>query len=232
MKLKVENNKKMNNKLRIILVVTFLFLFTIANYIQLRGSYLEYLELGSKYTSIFFTNLTYKYGIMGISFIFLYFIIYFTNRGIKKGLQPFLQKENKKIPKLPNKSIALVISAIVSIIVSQAFMQKIMLVKNGTAFGIEDSIFGLDISYYMFQKPMVETLTVYFVGLFIGLSIYMALYYVIVFNYYFDGVERQDAKRKLVYEKTNKKYIIYSYWNCNFNNIKCTKYYVWKNINC
>ena len=190
MRLKVENNKKRINKLRIILVVTFLFVFAIANYIQLRGSYLEYLELGQKYTSIFFTNLTYKYAIMVINFVILYFIIYFTNKGIRKGLQPFLQKENKKIPKLPNKSIALVISAIVSIVVSQVFMQKIMLVKNGTAFGIQDSIFGLDISYFMFQKPMIESLALYFVALFVGLSIYMALYYVIVFNYYFDGVER------------------------------------------
>ena len=81
-------------------------------------------------------------------------IKHLTNRGIRKGLKPFFEKEKKEMPKLPNKSLALVISAIVSIVVSAVFMQKIMLVMNGTAFGIQDPIFGLDISYYMFQKPV------------------------------------------------------------------------------
>ncbi len=56
------------------------------------------------------------------------------------------------MPKLLNKSLALVISAVVSFVVSSAFMQKIMLMINGTSFGNQDPIFGLDIAYYMFQN--------------------------------------------------------------------------------
>ena len=138
---------------------------------------------------------------MAVNFVILYFILYFTNRGIKKGLKPFFEKEKKEIPKLPNKSLALVISALVSFVTSSALMQKIMLIANGTSFGIQDPIFGLDIAYYMFQKPVIETLALYFVILFVGLSIYIALYYVIAFNRYFDGVDGKMLKESLFMKK-------------------------------
>ena len=189
-------NKKKKNRTRMILVLLFLLLFAGISYIELRGSYLEYLELGQNYT-----NLTYRYGIMAVNFVILYFILYFTNRGIKKGLKPFFEKEKKEIPKLPNKSLALVISALVSFVTSSALMQKIMLISNGTSFGIQDPIFGLDIAYYMFQKPVIETLALYFVILFVGLSIYIALYYVIAFNRYFDGVDGKMLKESLFMKK-------------------------------
>ena len=191
------------NKSRMILVLLFLIVFAIINYVQLRGSYLEYLELGEVYTNIFYTNLIYKYGIMVINFVILYFIIYFTNRGIKKGLKPFFEKEEKKMPKLLNKSLALVIAILVSIIVSAVFMHKIMLVKSMTSFGVQyqDVIYGLDIAYYIFQKPVIEMFLMYFITLIIGISIYTALYYVIVFNRYFNGVDGKMLKESLFLKK-------------------------------
>ena len=139
--------KSQKNRTRMLLVLLFIAIFAVISYVQLRGSYLEYLELGESYTSIFFTNLIFKYSIMAINFVILYFVIYFTNRGIKKGLQPFFEKEKKHMPKLLNKSLALVISAVVSFFTSSAIMQKIMLATSNASFGIQDPIFGLDISY-------------------------------------------------------------------------------------
>ena len=80
-------------------------------------------------------------------------------------------------------------------------MQKIMLIINGTSFGNQDPIFGLDIAYYMFQKPVIEMLLFYFVVLFVGLSLYMALYYVIVFNRFFDGVDGKMLKESIFMKK-------------------------------
>lgn len=196
-----ERNRKNKNRTRMMLVLLFIAIFVLVSYIQLRGSYLEYQEIGEQYVQIFYTNLIYKYTIMVVNFVILYFIIYMTNRGIKKGLKPFFEKENKKIPKLPNKSLALVISAIVSIIVSAVFMQKIMLAINNTSFGIQDSIFNLDISYYMFIKPVLESAILYFIFIVVGLSLYMALYYVIVFNMYFDGIDGKMLKQSLFMKK-------------------------------
>lgn len=198
---KETRNKKGKSKTRMILVILFLLIFAGISYIQLRGSFLEYKELGEQYINIFYTNMSYKYSIMAINFVILYLMIYFTNRGIKKGLKPFFEKENKPMPKLLNKSLALVISAIVSIIVSEVLMQKIMLAINSTSFGIQDTVFNLDIAYYIFQKPVVEALVIYFTVLFIGLSIYMALYYVIVFNRFFDGIDGKMLKQSLFMKK-------------------------------
>ena len=207
-----ENNKKeiikKKNKIRRRLVIAFLVLFFAISYIELRGSYLEYLELGQNYISIFKTNMMYRYGIMAIIFIVLYFVLYMTNRGIKKGLKPFFDKEKKEMPKLPNKSLALVISSIFSIIISSALMQKIILMINGTSFAIPDPMFGLDISYYVFQKPVIETFILYFIIFLVSLSLYMALYYVITFNRYFDGVEGKMLKESLFMKKLSRNVLL------------------------
>ena len=86
---KKESTKKKKSKLRMGLVLLFLIIFAGITYVLLRGSYLEYLELGENFTDVFQTNLTYKLAIMGINFVILYFLIYLTNRGIKKGLTDF-----------------------------------------------------------------------------------------------------------------------------------------------
>ena len=196
-----KNEPKKKSKLRMILVIGFILILAIVNYIQLRSSYLEYMELGKNYIDVFYTNLKYKYSIMAINFVFLYFVIYFTNRGIKKGLKKFFEKEKKTMPKLPNKSIALVIAAIASIFVSAVVVEKIMLVINSTSFGIQDPVFGLDISYFVFQKPVIEMFITYFIILFVGLSLYMSLYNIIVFNRYFDGVDGKMLKQSIFMKK-------------------------------
>ncbi len=196
-----KKDKNGKSKTRMILVILFLIIFAGISYIQLRGSYLEYKELGEQYIQVFYTNNIYRYVIMAVNFVFLYFVIYLTNRGIKKGLKEFFDKEKKPMPKLLNKSLALVIAAIASIIISTVLMQKIMLVINSTSFGIQDTIFNFDIAYYIFQKPVIEAFALYFTVLFVGLSIYMALYYIIVFNRFFDGIDGKMLKQSLFMKK-------------------------------
>ena len=185
---------KFNKKIRTILVIAFIILYVFITYISLRGDYLEYLELGEQYVKVFFTNLKYKYSIMGISFVLLSGIIYFTTRGIKKGLKPFFEQEKKEMPKLPNKSITLIISAIVSVIISHTLLEKILLFASNVSFEKADIIFNLDISYYMFIKPLIVELLMYFIMLIIGISIYMTAYYILVFNLCFEAVDRKLLK--------------------------------------
>ena len=82
-----ENN--VFNRIKNILVTVFILLYIIITYVTLRAEYLECAELGNQYIQNFWTNLQYKYAIMGISFIIICTIMIFTNRGIKKGLKPF-----------------------------------------------------------------------------------------------------------------------------------------------
>lgn len=186
-------NKKINinNKIKVIAVITFIIIYAITTYISLRGQYLEYTELGTQYVNIFFTNIKYKYSIMVITFLILSTIIYFTNRGIKKGLKPFFEQDKKEMPKLPNKSITLIVAAIASVIISNTLLEKILLCASNVSFQQADIIFNLDISYYMFIKPLIEEILKYFIILVIGLSIYVAGYYILVFNIFFEAVDRK-----------------------------------------
>lgn len=195
-----ENTKK-KSKLRMIFVLAFLALFALVTYVVLKGSYLEYKELGEQYINVFWTNINYKYGLMLINFILLYFVMYFTNRGIKKGLAVFFEQENKEMPKLPNKSIAFVVAVIASLVISTIIMPKILMLTSGTSFGITDRIFNLDISYYMFIKPVISFIILYFTILILALSAYMLLYYVIVFNMYFEGIDRATLKESNMMKK-------------------------------
>ena len=199
MKQEKKQNKKM--KTRVILVLLFIALFSVISYISLRGSYLEYKELGENYTEVFFTNLKYKYTIFGINFISLYFIIYMTTRGIKKGLKSFFDIEKKEMPKVPNKSIAFIISAVVSALMSSVIMKQIILCSSNASFGIQDPIYNFDIAYYMFQKPIIQMFLLYFMAILVGLTVYMALYYIIVFNKDFDGVDGKMLKQSSLIKK-------------------------------
>lgn len=193
--------ERKKSKTRMIIVLLFMVIFAIVTYINLRGTYLQYKELGENYVQAFFTNLSYKYIIFGTNFIVLYILMYFTNRGIKKGLKVFFDKESKEMPKLLNKSISFVIAIIVSTFMSNILMKKILLCSSNASFGVTDPIFGFDIAFYMFQKPLIETLLIYFIGIIIGLTIYMAVYYIIIFNKYFDGVDGKMLRESLLIKK-------------------------------
>ena len=99
------------------------------------------------------------------------------------------------MPKLPNKSISFIISVLVSAITTEIILNQYMLFTNATWFGINDPVFGMDIGYFMFQKPFIETILSYLILLIIGLTIYTVIYYIIVFNICFDGIDRETLKK-------------------------------------
>ena len=75
-----------------ILVILFILIFAITSYIQIRGSYLEYLELGENYLDVFYTNLIYQYVIMAINFVLLFFVIYLKKLGTFFYIFPFIKQ--------------------------------------------------------------------------------------------------------------------------------------------
>lgn len=187
--------KKKHYKGRALIVLGFLLLFALYSFVVLRGEYLEFKEIGENYISIFEKNLQYKFIVIGANFIILFIIIYFSTRMIKKGLKEFFEEEKKEMPKLPNKSIALIASVIISIAVSNIISNKVVLAFSNTSFA--DSVLNLDISYFMFQKPFMEVVLFYFIAVFIATTVYIAIYYIAVFNKYFDGISRETLKKNI-----------------------------------
>ena len=185
---------KLKKNIKRIIVIAFLIIYILATIISLKGSYLEYKELGENYLEVFFTNTKYKYTIFGANFFFLFLVMTISNKKIKKSLKNFFEKEKKDMPKLPNKSISLIISILVTVFVTNTLLEKIILVISNTSFEITDPIFNLDISFYMFIRPIIKLVIMYYIYLLIGITIYTTLYHIIVFNLYFDGIDREVLK--------------------------------------
>lgn len=198
----MEKKKKIN--IRVILVILFLLLLSVVTYINIRGNFLEYKELGEKYVSAFTTRQISKYIVLIVNFVFIYTVLYFTGRKIKKGLKTFFDQEKKQMPKLPNKSIALIVSAIESIIVANMYTSNIVLAISKVGFGERDPIFNLDISFFMFIEPVLKLIVLYFIGIFVAITLYSFGYYVIVLNKFFDGVDRQTLKKSPVMQSLYK----------------------------
>ncbi len=189
------NNQPKKGKKRKWIVLAFLLLAIIVLYIIYRGEYLETLELGQEYLSIFWQNLTYRFATFGITFVLLYFMIYATNRSIKKGLLPFFEQEKKPMPKMPNKSIAFILSIIISFVTTNIIMEKLMLFMNSAAFEMTDPVLGYDIGYFIFGQPFIKFLIQYGLFIVVGLTIYTVVYYILTFNLFFEGVDRETLKK-------------------------------------
>ena len=186
-------------------VVSFVILITmLVSYFIFRGNYLEIKELGENYLSIYWQNIRYMLFTFLINFSLIFTMVYLVNMQIKKGLVPFFEQENKQMPRFLNKSIAFIAAIIISAITSNLILEKVLLCFNSTQFGITDPNFGLDIGFYIFQKPFLELVLWYFIISVIVLLLYRVVYYIISFNIFLDGVDKKMLKgSRLVKEIAN-----------------------------
>ena len=188
-----ENHKQ--NKIRKTIVTIVLILAAIILYIIERGQYLEIKEIGENYLPIFWQNLRNISITAILNFIIIFTVIYISTSKIKNGLKTFFEDEKKAMPKLPQKSIAFIIATIVTIATSGYILQKALPCFYNTQFVATDPVFGLDIGYFVFIWPFLELITMYALVAIIAATVYMAIYYLIVFNVYFDGISRESIKK-------------------------------------
>ena len=176
----MDKSKNMK-RIKLISVITFIIVFSIISYVSYRAEYLQILEIGKEYLSVFEQRNEYKIKLFAFNFVFIFLVIYINNLLIKKGLKVFFEDEKKQMPKLPNKSIAFILAGVVSVIATSIMIEKVILFINQAWFGLNDPIFGLDIGFYFFQKPFISMMLYYMVIMFAVLTIYTAIYYIIVF---------------------------------------------------
>ncbi len=188
--------KKFNVPWRTLAVIAFLIIFILGTMISIRSKYLNVKQVGENYTSVLITDLKNTYTIAITVFFIVYLLIYINNRIIKRGLKKFFDEDNKPMPKLPNKSLALVGGIIASIIIPSIIGKQYAMFVNSTEFGGNpDPIFHLDIGYYMFKLPFIKSCLMILIWLFICLIIYTAIYYVLTLNTCLDGVSSETLKK-------------------------------------
>ena len=145
-----------------------------------------------------------------INFFIIYTMIYLTTNKIKTTLKDFFKAENKQVPKLPNKSISFILGILVSAFTSKFILGKILLCFNATLFGETDPVLGYDIGYFIFQKPFIELVIMYFLVAIVALSIYSAIYYIASFNIYFEGIDRQTLRKSAILKQLTKNIKIFA----------------------
>lgn len=201
MKEKMLNLKKeinIENKVRMYIVIAVSIITAIVGIIMFRGTYLETLEIGENYISVFWQNVKHMSITLIINFTIIFVSIYITNRKMKAALKEFFNNENRKMPKFLNKSISFIGAVIISSLTSNFIMQKAILCFNSAKFEIPDPVSGLDIGYFVFIKPFIELGLWYFMILIVALLIYMAIYYIVTFNMFFDGVDKKALRNSRV----------------------------------
>ena len=186
------------SKKRIFIVILFLIVIAITLVVMFRGAYLEKLEMGEQYVSVFRKNFQSKTISLVVTFLFIFAALYITNKRISSGLKEFFDDEKKTMPKLPNKSISLIIATLVSLITSNMTMNKLILFINSTSFEIEDRIFHHDIGYYLFQKPFLEYIIWFGIITMVAITAYAGIYYIIALNTQFDGVRSETLKNSKI----------------------------------
>lgn len=187
--------KKETKKVRIRLVIITAIIALVLGYINARGNYLEIKEIGENYLSIYKTDMIYKAITFIINFIVLYFTFYLTNRTLQKGLKIFFDDEKKQMPRFPNKSVSFIIALIGSFLSTEILLNKILLCISGSKFGITDKVFNLDISFFIFTKPLIQCILVYLVVLIVASLVYALIYALIVLNRSFQGVARESIAK-------------------------------------
>ncbi len=190
-----KDKKNKSIKIRTIAVLVSILVFVLLTAISIRGQYLRVIEISEEYVQVFYKNLQNRYTVFGVSFLVIYVAIYITNKFIKKGLSSFFEDEKKKIPKLPNKSICIIVALLGGFIISNTLTEEFVMFANSALFGRNDPIFEIDISFYVFKLPFIKSILILLIEAIIVLIIYTALYYVISLNTYFDGVDVETLKK-------------------------------------
>lgn len=193
-----ENEKAKKSKIRRRIVIAVFILALIIAYIIERGDYLEIKEIGENYISIFWQNMQYISITAIVNFLVVFTIMYTTTSRIKQGLKTFFDDEKKPMPKLPQKSISFIVAILVTIFTSSYILEKALPCFYNTQFVATDPVFGLDIGYFVFVWPFLELILMYALIAIIGSTIYAAIYYLIVFNIYFDGISRDSVKKSKI----------------------------------
>ena len=191
----VKTKEKKKVSIKIVIVLAALIIFALVTGITMRAEYLNFSGIGDKYLSVFEQKVTNRTVVFGVAFISIYILTYILNKFIKRGLKKFFEDEKKEMPKLPNKSLSLLLGLFGGIVASTMLADKLAIFTNAAQFGQYDPIFKADIGYYMFTLPFVQTLLVYLMEALLVAIVYTALYYVITLNSHFDGVDVETLKK-------------------------------------
>jgi len=114
------------------------------------------------YTSVYLTQIFATLKLMVPIFIISYLAIWFYYRSLRKSIykwQKSVEANNshKKLEKTIFVIADLIVSFLIAFSFSSTYWYRILQFSNATSFGKRDPIFNLDVSFYVFRLPLIET---------------------------------------------------------------------------
>ncbi|MEG2460022.1 MAG: UPF0182 family protein [Clostridia bacterium] len=167
-------------------------------YVLVSGFYYinKYIKLGEinsgQFLEVLSNDLKLNIAVFVVTFIISFLFIYIQNKFAINIIKKLGKKENKKVGKIPNKSIALLFALITAFLAMHALSSNLMEYLNTISFMEKDSIFNKDISYYIMQRPFIFSFTKFLAGFLIATTLYIIGYYIASFGFYFDGINKKN----------------------------------------
>lgn len=127
------------------------------------SEYLEVREIGAEYTKVFFTDIWARFEIGGIIFAAIFAVSLLNFFAMRKNTQKIIGETS---PVLKRKYIFMgsgVLGILASLAFSEGLYREYLLFKNAVDANITDPVFGLDISYFFFNREFLRSVAEGFV---------------------------------------------------------------------
>ena len=139
------------------------------------------------YTEVYFTKIFATLKLMVPIFILCYLGIWIYYKSLRKSIYRFqsvseVTGRRRKVERIIFVIVNLAISLFISFSFAYSYWYRILQFENGVSFNKKDPLFGLDISFYVFRLPFIETLYGVFMTLLVLLVIITIVTYVILIS--------------------------------------------------
>jgi len=155
-------------------------------FVSLIGYFTDFLwfrELG--YTTVFFTKMFTQLKIGIPTFIVITLITYIYLKVLKRGYFKKVESHDMVNEKTLNKitwGVAAIFSLVFTSMIVSNLWFEILKFMNSTSFSIEDPMYGMDVSFYVFKLDFITQLNQLMIGVLIGFGLVTVLYYLILMS--------------------------------------------------
>ncbi len=144
--------------------------------------YIQILEIGQNFVSVFSKNLITKICVQCLSFLIVFLGIFLTFLRIRKTMMKVDSSFSFLEKRFPLVMLSIVLAFFASSYIKEAVYSDFLLFSNSIAWGSVDPIFGQDISYYVFVRPFAISVLDSLIGCFIFLSVLTAVFYFLLYS--------------------------------------------------
>jgi len=162
--------------------------------------YLEILQLEEigGLSGIYTKNLVFKIIFAAAVFVLVFAVTSITNVFIKRNALNFCRERVLPQKKLPNFLISIPLAFLAAVFTTNVFYDKALSFFNAEKFGTYDPLFGVDIGYYVFQRPFLMSVYDFVSAFWVFIILYTAAYYFFVISSSLTSVSFNDLKDKKI----------------------------------